>query len=128
VTRDIMPLEDGSVLLLDASVRASVPSTEGVLSGEVVRFVIDAIAGGVTFDVLKRIASRLGTSPKADASGDDVRDAITEYFLRSGFTQVDVTELRKVGDSGWAVTGTADGDTFHALSDSTGAVTHIRLG
>jgi hypothetical protein len=123
-----MPLEDGSVLLFDASVRASVPSTEGVLSGEVVHFVIDAIAGGVTFDVLKRIAGRLAPAPKVDASGDDVRDALTEYFLRSGYTRVAVTELRKVGDSGWAVNGTADGDAFHALSDSTGAVTHVRVG
>ena len=128
MTRDIMPLEDGSVLLLDAPLTSTPSPTEGVLSGEVVHFLVDAIAGGVTFDVLKRVAARL-TVPHgpAPASADVVRDAITEYLLRSGYGEVDVTELRKVGDSGWTVNGTADADHFHALSDITGSVIHVRL-
>jgi hypothetical protein len=129
VARDIMPLEDGSVLLLDAPAPDSAPPQKGVLSGEAMHFVVDAIAGGVTFDVLKRIASRLTTSSdNHHASADVVRDAITEYLLRSGYSQVDVTDLRKVGDSGWTVRGNADNDTFHALSDNSGAVIHVRLG
>jgi hypothetical protein len=128
VTRDIMPLGDGSVLLLDAPPASTPSPTEGVLSGEVVHFVVDAIAGGVTFDVLKRVAARLTLPHKPEpASADVVRDAITEYLLRSGYGQVDVAELRKVGDSGWTVNGTADADHFHALSDITGSVIHVRL-
>jgi hypothetical protein len=38
-----------------------------------------------------------------------------------------VTELRKVGDSGWTVSGIADADHFHGLSDITGSVIHVRL-
>jgi hypothetical protein len=129
VTRDIMPLEDGSVLLLDAPPSVAPSPTEGVLSGEVVHFLVDAIAGGVTFDVLKRVAARLTVphEPKP-ASADVVRGAITEYLLRAGYEQVDVTELRKVSDSGWTVSGTADADRFHALSDISGSVIHVRLG
>ena len=128
MSRDIMPFEDGSVLLLDAPPSSTPSPTEGVLSGEVVQFLVDAIAGGVTFDVLKRVAARLTDSNKPEpASADVVRDAITEYLLRSGYGQVDVTELRQVGDSGWTVRGTADADHFHALSDVTGSVIHVRL-
>jgi hypothetical protein len=125
-----MPLEDGSVLLLDSPPSSTPPPpTEGVLSGEVVHFLIDAVAGGVTFDVLKRAATRLTVPHKPEpASADVVRDAITEYLLRSGYEQVDVTELRKVSDSGWTINGTADADRFHALSDITGSVIHVRLG
>ncbi|MBV9484769.1 MAG: hypothetical protein JO246_01790 [Frankiaceae bacterium] len=134
--REIVPLENGSVLLLDRALYLdhAAPSVDerpdGVLSGEIVHFAIDAIAGGITFDVLKRIASRLaGPSSKTQAaSADLVRDAITEYLLRSGYVRVEVAELRKVGDTGWVVTGTADAETFRALSDSSGAVIHVRLG
>jgi len=128
VSRDIMPFGDGSVLLLDAPPSSAPSPAEGVLSGEVVQFLVDAIAGGVTFDVLKRVAARLTDPRKPElASADVVRDAITEYLLRSGYGLVDVTELRKVGDSGWTVNGTADADRFHALSDVTGSVIHVRL-
>jgi hypothetical protein len=127
--RDIMPLDDGSVLLLDGPAPVTSEPTEGTLGGEVVHFVIDAIAGGVTFDVLKRIAGHLpGSRQHEPASADTVRDTVTEYLFRSGYAHVDVTELRKVGSSGWTVEGTADGDAFHALSDITGVVTHVRLG
>jgi hypothetical protein len=54
VSRDIMPFEDGSVPLLDAPPSSTPSPTEAVLSGEVVHFLLDAIAGGVSFDVLKR--------------------------------------------------------------------------
>jgi hypothetical protein len=128
VSRDIMPFGDGSVLLLDAPPSSASSPAEEVLSGEVVQFLVDAIAGGVTFDVLKRMAARLTDPHKpGPASADAVRDAITEYLLRSGYGLVDVTELRKVGDSGWTLKGTADADRFHALSDVTGSVIHVRL-
>jgi len=128
VSRDIVPFGDDGVLLLDAPPSSAPSPTEGVLSGEVVQFLVDAVAGGVTFDVLKRLAARLTDPHKPEpASADVVRDAITEYLLRSGYGLVDVTELRKVGDSGWTVNGTADADRFHALSDVTGSVIHVRL-
>lgn len=129
MTREIVPLDDGSVLLLDETRGVTPPADEGVLSGEVVHFVIEAIAGGVTFEALKHVAAQLTTArePRA-ATADDVRDAVRDYLLRSGYIDIQVTELRSVGDRGWTITGTADADPFHALSDPTGRVVHVRLG
>jgi hypothetical protein len=129
MAHQIVPLEDGSVLLCDDAPSASSPAPQGVLGGELTHFVVDAVAGGVTFDVLKRIASRLTASREPSAvPADDVRDAVTAYLLRSGYRNVNQTELRQVGEHGWTIEGTADGEPFHALSDPAGRVIHVQLG
>lgn len=127
----IVALDDGSVLLLDVAAADSTSgSPAGVLgAGELVDFVVTAVAGGITFDVLKRVAAQLPRRKlAAPSTADAVRDGVTEYLLRSGYARVIVEELRQVGARGWTVRGTADDATFHALSDASGRVIHVRIG
>lgn len=127
---DIVPLDDGSVLLIDSPVREEPQATsQGVLSGgELVHFVVDAVAGGVTFEVLKRIASQLTRSESpTPVDATTVTDELGKYLLRFGQGAITMKEVRKVGDHGWTATGTVGGRVFYATSDDSGRVIHVRV-
>ncbi len=101
-------------------------------SSEAVAWVGDAIAAGVTFEVLKEIAARLvlnGWSRRAmsvDAGG--ISSIVRRYLESIGHNSIEISEVRKVAEAGWSLTGTADGSSFRALADPDGEVTHVRVG
>jgi len=98
---------------------------------EVALWVSEAVAAGITFDVLKSIA--LEVSHRGWAGGDGrvgaerVTATVTDYLLSSGYLDVQMSEIRQVAEQGWIARGTADGKAFLARSDESGNVVHVRV-
>lgn len=134
----VVGLRDGSSIVFDGLVApaggAWDPEPEpGTLSGpsEIVFWVGEAVAAGVTFDVLKEIVLGLvqrGWSRRTgmvDAVG--VAAIVRNYLESTGYVEILVTEIREVEGAGWSLAGSADGARFRALADPHGAVTHVRV-
>lgn len=98
---------------------------------EVANWLTDAVAAGITFDVLKAIAAqaiRRGWARRdkpVDAS--TVTATVLGYLLSSGYLDPQVSEIRHVPEQGWTAKGSADGRAFTARSDESGNVVHVRV-
>jgi hypothetical protein len=132
----VLGLSDGSVLLLDATPAASeLPKAadDGTLAlpVEVTSWIGEAVAAGVTFEVLKTIVVRLprnaSKAKAAPATAASVAETVETYMRSSGYRSVLVGEIRQVSGQGWTLTGTADGATFRARADEQGRVIHVRI-
>ena len=131
----ILGLADGSVLLIDeAAISESTPvADDGTLSlpVEMSSWIGEAVAAGITFDVLKTIVLRLQRKTPKIADGPttatSVREAVETYLRTSGYPTVVVDELRQVSGQGWTLTGTAGGAAFRARADEQGRVIHVRV-
>lgn len=135
----VVTLSDGSTLLLtdapplEADRSSSTPAVaEGTLSNihDLQVFLAEAVAAGITFDVLKATVRRLGfprSDPQPPATAADVRAAVEAYFLDAGYDEIRIDELRRVGSDGWTVDGRVDGESFRALSDASAYVVHIQF-
>lgn len=131
----VVGLRDRSSIIVDGLVApaASDELDPGTLAApsEVMAWISEAVAAGITFDVLKAIATgliRCGWSRHArtvDAAG--ITAIVRDYLQSTGYTTITVKEVRKVADAGWSLSGTADGTNFRALADPDGAVTHVRV-
>ncbi|GAA3536738.1 hypothetical protein [Kribbella ginsengisoli] len=132
---DIVTLDDGSSILLtevDVYGPAEVGQPDGTLgAGEVESFVVEAVAAGITFDVIKALVAglvargRMRLKRPVDAAS--VRDVVVGYLLSSGFSDVKATEVRHVPGHGWSLRGTADSMAFEALGDEAGQLVHVRV-
>lgn len=132
----VIGLRDGSSIVVDgldappADPRNPESGTLAVPT-EIMAWVGDAVAAGVTFDVLKEMAVSLvrrGWSRRTrtvDAAG--VSTIVRDYLESTGYITIVVTEVRKVAGAGWSLTGTADDTSFRALADPQGEITHVRV-
>ena len=130
-------LADGSWLILldtpkdeEAHPAGTTTPTDGVLSGEFLQLFGEAVAAGVSYEMLKaaavQIARKTGLIRDA-ADAESICRTVTEFLLRVGHTDVTVTDVLQVPEHGWRVQGTVDGQAFVATSDETGRVTHLRI-
>ncbi|MGV9664351.1 hypothetical protein ACWDUL_21355 [Nocardia niigatensis] len=134
----VIGLSDGSAIVLARVVDSGAPQPipdEGTLSlpVEAVTWISDAVAAGVTFDVLKAAALGLVTRGWTPAPGDSaasaetVTDTVIRYLRDCGYTDVQIAEIRKVDHQGWKLSGKASGYTFSGLADESGDVIHVRI-
>lgn len=133
----VVGLRDRSSIVVNGLVAPICADDQGPDSGtlgapvEVMAWVGEAVAAGVTFDILKEISTgfvRRGWTRRTrhvDAGGITV--IVREYLESTGYLTVNVKEVRKIADAGWSVSGTANGSNFRALSDLLGEVTHVRV-
>ncbi len=134
----VMVLGDGSELLVHRSLAPDAPHASEPVKGtlaapEITEFVTDAILGGITFDVLKTVLTRLAKrehvpQPAEPAAASDVEAAVARHLLGAGYLEVAVTETRHVDGSGWILRGFADEQPFQAMSEETGRIIHLRFG
>lgn len=132
----VVGLRDRSSIVVDGLVAPTAdpgepePGTLGA-SHEAMAWVGDAVAAGVTFDVLKEVAARLvrsGWSRRTRAvDAACVTSTVRDYLQSTGYMTIVFNEVRKVAEAGWSLTGTADGASFRALADPHGEVTHVRV-
>ena len=130
-------MDDGSAIVLTnrpVEDRAASQPQPDILSSapvEAANWLTEAVAAGVTFDVLKSIAIqavRRGwarTEDPVDASR--VTAVVVNYLLSSGYVEVQISEIRRVPEQGWTAKGTADEKAFTARSDQSGNVIHVRV-
>lgn len=121
---------DGLVAPAGADGHEPEPGTLGAPS-EFMTWMGDAVAAGITFDVLKAIATdlvRRGWSRHSrPVDATDITAIVREYLESTGYMTILVKEVRKVADAGWSISGTADGRSFRALAELHGEVTHVRV-
>jgi hypothetical protein len=132
-------VEDGSTFLVSrlaepepARDATSDDARAGVLGAtEVSAWFGEAVAAGVTFDILKTILVGLLNNGRASrqrqVGADEIRDAVAWHLATSGYRAVDFHEVRQVPGHGWSVTGEADARPFRALAEPTGQLIHIRI-
>jgi hypothetical protein len=141
VKYEAVSCEDGSSLLIggfvvgeatgvDGGANESKPSgTRGVT--EVSMWVLEAVAAGITFDVLKQSLAalihkgRALRQPPADAAG--VRQAVVDFLKDRGYVDITVNETAHAPGEGWRLAGIADDDLFEALAEPTGQLIHVRV-
>ena len=91
----------------------------------------EAVAAGVTFEVLRSFASHLvesgWTHEPIPPSIESVSATVTEYLLSLGYLETRLTEVRRVGDQGWSIAGTADGASVRGRADPSGQLLHVRI-
>ena len=131
-------MPDGSaVIFADIEAPADVvdapPNADGVLGlpVEVATWLVDVVAAGVTFDVLKLIMATLirrgWRKSSASATAESVTRAINLYLRSCGYVDIVFLEVRLVSGHGWALNGTANGVLFQGLTDETGSIIHVRV-
>jgi len=129
-------LPDGSMLILGGTPErpaSSKVNDEDTLSLpiEVTAWVGEAVAAGITFDVLKAMSSRLLRSgwrvSEAPATATSVTASVEAYLRSSGYLAVEVQEVRQISGQGWSVAGKVDKAKFQARSDEQGRVIHVRV-
>jgi hypothetical protein len=108
-------------------------SRDGTLSAEIaaLEWVGDAVAAGITFEVLRSFAAHLIDSgwkrDRIAPSIESVSAAVTEYLSSVGYLDIRLTEVRRVSDQGWSIAGTADGAHLRGRADPSGQLLHIRV-
>lgn len=129
-------LSDGSsilVNLMEPPMQRDRRPDPGTLASpvEVANWIGEAVAAGITFEVLKETAITLvkrGWSPNAaPASADEVAATVVRHLTVCGYEDVFVSEVRKVDGHGWTLRGTADKTTFKGAADEDGKVVHVRV-
>ena len=106
---------------------------EGTLSAEIaaLEWVGEAVAAGVTFEVLRSFAAHLIDSGwqrnPIPPSIESVSATVTEYLSSLGYLDIRLTEVRRVGDQGWSIAGTADGASVRGRADPSGQLLHVRV-
>lgn len=133
---EVVGLTDGSGLVIadmDAPEQVSVERAPDVLGvpSEVMAWIAEAVAAGVTFDVLKAItASLVGRGWRrrpAPATAESITRAVTSYLRSCGYVDIRVTDARLVPGEGWTLQGIANGLGFKGLTDEGGNVIHVRV-
>ena len=130
-------LEDGStILVIGALVSDRMPDRiEGTLSGasDVSAWIAAAAAAGVTYDVLKMVASTIAARgwveepPHLAMDGPDVVDAVSWYLASVGHADTIIQEVRKVDGQGWVLQGICRDGLISARTDESGRVIHLRV-
>lgn len=134
----IFGLEDGSAIVVAALNAPSInagPPVDGTLSLplDVSAWIGEAVAAGITFDVLKSIVVALirrGWAARpvpAPATATSVTTAAIDYLEWIGHTDVRLGEVRKVEGQGWRIGGTMGDGRFTVLADETGSIFHVRV-
>lgn len=131
-------LDDGSTILVVGAVAEVevADHVDGTLSRsvEVAAWISEAVAAGITFDVLKRIGRDL---VKRDDSGDvaapeadpaAVVDAVLWHLASVGHSEAAIEEIRKVEGQGWVLRGVCLSGLITARADEAGRVIHLRIG
>jgi hypothetical protein len=91
----------------------------------------DAVAAGITFETLRSFAVQLvesGWRPRSEPpSIESVSAAVISYLTSVGYLDIRLTEVRRVGEQGWSIAGTADGADLHGRADPAGRLLHVRV-
>lgn len=133
---EVIGLADGAALVITEMVpppKADEFPTPGTLwvPTEVATWVGEAIAAGVTFEVLKETSVALvrkgWTKKKTSATAELVTQVVLTYLRSCGYVEVCVSEVRRVAGQGWTLTGTADGVPFRGMADDGGNLVHVRV-
>lgn len=133
---EVLGLIDGTVLVISGMKAPAIPAESPVpgtlsLPAEVGTWVAEAIAAGVTFDVLKEITLALvrkgwSTAGK-QATAESVTHTVVSYLNSAGYVDVGVTEVRHIAGEGWTVAGSADGSRFRGMASDNGSLIHVRV-
>ncbi|MET7771762.1 hypothetical protein [Nocardia sp. NPDC005366] len=135
-TTRVIGLSDGSVIVVSGIESPAEPEarpSDGTLSlpAEAAAWIGATVAAGITFDVLKLTAAglvqRSWVKKQPPASAEALTETVIRYLRSNGYTDVQVTDIRKVDGEGWKLSGTANESTFRCLSDESGSVTHVRV-
>lgn len=107
------------------------PDLLATAPAELASWVGEAVAAGVTFEVLRRVAVeavRRGLTRQGQpANASQVTATITAYLLSCGYIDPQVSEIRLVEAQGWTARGSVDRGSFTARSDTSGNVVHVRV-
>lgn len=133
---EMLGLPDGSALVISGLERPQ-PTEELRPSGtlfspsDVAAFAAEAVAAGITFDVLKGIVlSLVGKGWKRKDStmtAEAVTRTVSDYLRANGYTKVSVTEVKCVAGEGWTLVGHADGCAFLGTATIDGRLMHVRV-
>lgn len=105
----------------------------GTLSfpAEVASCIGDAIAAGVTFDVLKEasvaLVRRGWTKRVLTVTAESITQTVLDYLRSCGYVNVVLSEVKRVGGEGWTLKGSVDGARFSVMADEGGHVVHVRV-
>jgi len=133
---EVLGLADGAALVITGMASpptADEPPAQGTLSlpAEVATWIGEAVAAGVTFEVLKEASVALvrqgWTKKGTTATAESVTQAVVQYLCSCGYIEIVVSEVRRVSGQGWTLTGTADGSRFGGMADDGGNLVHVRV-
>lgn len=133
---EVVGLPDGAALVvegMEAPEIAPERPAEGTLGGpiEIAGWVGDAVAAGVTFDVLKEVAVSLlkrgWRRRSTPATAESITRAVESYLRSCGYVDIRVTEIRLIARQGWILNGVANGAPFSGLTDESGNVIHVNV-
>lgn len=133
---EVVGLADGTVVIITGMEAPPTPGeypVPGTLSLpiEVGTWIGEAVAAGVTFDILKEIAlalARKGWSSQGNhATAESVTQTVVSYLRSVGYVDVAVTKVRRIADEGWTLAGTADGSRFSAMASDSGSLIHVHV-
>jgi hypothetical protein len=112
---------------------ASSRRRDGALSSEIeaLEWVGEAVAAGITFEVLRSFAAHLIAQGwrrrPTDPSAEAISATLTSYLASVGYLDIRVSEVRRVAEQGWSIAGTADGEPFRGRADPSGQLVHVRV-
>lgn len=133
---EILGLPDGTALVLAGMESPPTVSERPVretlsLPADVATWIGEAIAAGVTFEVLKEASVALvrkgWTKKKTTATAESVTQTVVHYLHSCGHVDIVVSSVRRIADEGWTLTGSADDSRFGAMADEGGNVVHVRV-
>lgn len=133
---EILGLPDGTALIVAGM--ESPPTVDerpdrGTLSipVDVATWIGEAIAAGVTFEVLKEASVALvrkgWTKKGTTATAESVTQTVVHYLRSCGYVDIVVSGVRRITGQGWTLTGSADDSRFGAMADESGNVVHVRF-
>lgn len=128
---------DGSVLVIvgleppPSPTKIPAPGTLSV-PGDITYWIAEAVAAGVTFDVLKATVSSLMTKgwnrqSISETTAESITQSVLAYLSICGYENMRITEARLVQDGGWTFAGTADDCKFSGIADVHGNLIHIHV-
>lgn len=137
VTLYAFTTDDGAAVVVDGfeppTQGESPQRDDGTLSAEVeaLEWVGEAVAAGVTFEVLRSLAAHLiaggWRQRQPEPSIEAIGATLTEYLTSLGYLDIQLAEVRRVGDQGWLITGAADGAVVQGRADPSGQLLHVRI-
>jgi hypothetical protein len=133
---NIVGLESGSAIIIDGYDRPNVDTIDynnGTLMtpADILSWIGDAVAAGITFDVLKTIGVTLVAKGwkkgKALSTAEDVKKTIDNYLRSCGYFEIRYTEIKHINGEGWALSGQIDGKSLKSLTDESGQIIYVRI-
>lgn len=133
---EVVGLPDSTAIVITGLVAPTTVGdhqTQGTLAlpTEVATWIGEAVAAGVTFEVLKEASVALlrrgWTRRASPATVGSVTEAVVQYLHSCGYVDVVVSEARRIDGQGWILTGTVDGSSFKGMADDGGSLVHVRV-